>query len=108
MLGENNSITTYRHTSSGGKDTYSASATLTAVPAYVERLGEDRASMFDQIASYDVYRCFLEGSPDIDVGDKVVDASSRTYVVYEVKPYEGNTDAPDSTQVIMYKKHPPS
>jgi len=105
MFGCNNIISTKRLTLSSSKETYSASTTLSGLPCYIEHINPELAAMFDGANAFYTYKCFVDGTPDIVISDKVIDQASNEYIVFGVQKYSNNVDVDNHTEILMHKPY---
>lgn len=106
MIGENNTITTYRLATTSGKETYESAATVEDEPCYLVMSSPDIAVMFENVPAYEVFSCYMDDAQDIIISDKVVDDQGNEYIVKKVTKYENNSDLPnDTTELVMFKKY---
>lgn len=106
MFGQNNSISTKRLATSGGKDTYPGSYNLTSVPCYLERAAAEVAIMFENVPAYEVFSCIMDDTQDIIISDLVVDEQGEEYIVRAISKYDNNPDIPaNSTELTMVHKY---
>ena len=95
MLGANTSVTTYRLQNSGDTSTYSAVATLTNQPAYVESVAAGAEALLGDHPGMARFTVHLDPC-DVRVGDRLVDDKTGTeYRVNAVEKYENNEDCDD-------------
>ena len=101
--GANTTITTYRLVDSSSTSAFSASATLSAVDAYIESVSPELAAVLGEQPGIERYTMHIEPA-NIRVGDKVVDASSNEYRVTGISRHENNLDTDDIYEVALNKQ----
>ena len=104
-IGTNAVISTYRLTEASDKHTYSGTATLTNVEAYIEQTDPKVAAIFGDAVMFKSFTMILDGTPDVKEYDKVVDNDGDTYIAYGVRKLGKNTDVPNQTEILMEKKY---
>lgn len=104
MIGANTTISTYRRTRSGGKDTFAVSATLNGVPVALHQEQLERAIHIDNANASRIYRMISTERLDIQEGDKVVDADSVEYRVHSVQQDPRDFAMGNHTIVILRRQ----
>lgn len=106
MFPTNRTISTYRQaTVSGDKTTFSGTATLEDVAVDIQRTSTEVAILLDDTSGVHTFSMYMDGTPDIKIGDKVTDDNSTDYIVKGVKTFSGYTDSDDHTEVTMTEKY---
>lgn len=100
--GANTTVTTYRLVDSSSTAAFSASATVTAVDAYIESISQELSAVIGEQPGIEKYAMYVEPC-DIRVGDKVVDAQSNEYRVAGITRHENNLDTDDIYEVMLNK-----
>lgn len=87
MIGDNNTITTYRLARDGttGKQSWSATPRLYGVPCSIQLERMERAAIIDQANALNIYRLHSDEDLDLQKGDKVLDARGVEYKVHTVQ-----------------------
>ena len=106
MIGENNVISTYRLETTSSKDTYSSTANLSSLGCYLEPVSPEIAVIYGDENAYTTYKCYIDEPQDIKVSDKVIDQNGDEFIVQGVQIFQGNTDVPNHTEIIIVKRYP--
>ncbi|OGC59247.1 hypothetical protein A2245_03560 [candidate division WWE3 bacterium RIFOXYA2_FULL_43_12] len=101
--GANTTITTYRLVDASNVTSFSASATITGAPAYIEALDAQLTAVLGEQPGIESFDCYVE--PDnYRVGDKVVDNSSVEYRISGIERHENNEDTDDVYRLRLTKQ----
>ncbi len=96
----NTTITTNRR---DGVGLFEETSVLSSVQALIEPVSDTKQAMFEGEFGQDLFEGFLFGSYDIAIGDKVTDASSVSYMVKNLKDFNGNPFIPPTMELILAK-----
>jgi len=103
MIGANTTITTYRLTDSSDTSSFSASATVSGVAAYIENTSPELVAVLGEQPGIETYDCHVEPG-NYRVGDKVVDGSSNEYRIVGIERHENNEDTDDIYTLRLNKQ----
>lgn len=103
MIGANNTVTTYRMTTSGGKSTYSATPTLTAMPCFLVGADFRLANALGYANAFELFVMYMDQDVDILRGDKVVDRNDEEFYVVGIKETPDD-EVEGTTEVFISKK----
>jgi len=106
IIGANNTVSTYRLTTTNNQDEYSTSANLSGLGCYIEPVSPDVAVIFGDENAFKTYKCYIKGAKDIIITDKVIDKQYNEYIVQGVEKFENNTDVTNQTELTMVRKYP--
>lgn len=102
--GKNETVTTQRRAESvTGKQTWDGSNVLTNVGVYLEQVSPDMAVSIDGQFTYDMYKIWLDGTPDIEESDTVTDSQGRVFTVKGVQKFP-NQDIGSHTEAVLMLK----
>jgi hypothetical protein len=104
MIGSNAVVSVYAMINGTSTNTYSATATLTGVEAYIESQGSEISQVLGEQNNLETFEMYCDPIA-IAAGDKVVDDRSREYRVIGVERHEANADTDDLLKVTMRAQH---
>lgn len=90
-------------TTVAGKTSYSIEV-LSDVSAYLEINSSEPLTGLDGKNAYYSYLLIIEGEPDILLDDQVIDQNGNQYSVKGITPFKDNTDIPNHTECLLYRK----
>lgn len=85
----NATISTYRLTVTSGESAFVVN--LTGKKCYIQPKEKSVTNSFDSQGAFKEYIVMMDGTPDIIIGDKLVDANSLAYYVDAVGVYKDLT-----------------
>lgn len=101
MLGANSIISTQRLVETDGKEAFSEDV-LTDVECYIEQTNAEKAVFWGDHNVFFIYTMYIDGLPDIRVGDRVTDEDDNVYTVKGVQKFKGG-DVPSHCEVVINK-----
>ena len=103
IYGANTSISTYRLTDALELSSYSVSATISGVQAYIESPAPEILAVIGDQAGIEVFECHVEPG-DYRITDKVVDAAGEVYFIVGIERHENNEDTDDLYVLKLNRK----
>lgn len=103
IYGANTTVSIYHMIFGTSTNTYPGSPDVSGVEAFIESQRAEVMAVLGQGYNIEVFLMHLD-PVSIDVGDKVVDASSTEYRVASVERHENNSDTDDVYTVTLNKE----
>lgn len=100
MIGSNTTVSIYKIAHSSTGSTFSASADVTGLEAFIESQRAELVQALGQQMNVEVFLMHCDPA-NIDIGDKIIDASSVEYRVAGIEKHENNQDVDDVWTVTL-------